>query len=86
MAVSTPSISYTISQDSDKYPDQKIQIQTWFAEKNEIDNRYRSEVVIKKETEKAYLMEFITGVQEEHWVPKSLGKIVKVKNSRLGDF
>ena len=85
MSVSTQ-ISYTISQDSEKYPSQKLQIQSWFAEKNEIANRYKSEVIIKKETEKAYLMEFVTGVPEEHWVPKSLGKIVSMKNSRLGDF
>jgi hypothetical protein len=73
-------------QPSEKYPRSELQIQTWLAEKNEFANRRRSLIQIKKETEKAYLIEFVSGVPEEHWIPKSVCKIVTWMERGLREF
>jgi len=70
----------------EKYPHTELQIQTWIAEKNEFANRKKSLISIKKETEKAFLIEFVTGVQEEHWIPKSVCKVVNRMERALGEF
>ena len=71
---------------SDKYPRSELHIQTWIVEKNEFANRRKSLISIKKETEKAFLIEFINGVQEEHWIPKSVCKIVQRMERGLMEF
>lgn len=75
-------ISYPI-QPSDKYPKATMKIQSWLCEKNEIANRHRTQISIEAETEKAYLIKFITGVPEEHWIPKSVCEIVQRTGARL---
>lgn len=78
-------IPFTI-QPSEKYPRSELQIQTWLAEKNEFANRRRSIIQIKKETEKAYLIEFVSGVPEEYWIPKSVCKVVMRMEKGLREF
>lgn len=71
---------------SEKYPRSELQIQTWLAEKNEFANRRKSPIQIKKETEKAILIEFVTGVPEECWIPKSVCKVVTRMEKGLMEF
>lgn len=70
----------------EKYPRSELQIQTWIAEKNEFANRRKSLISIKKETEKAFLIEFVTGNPEEHWIPKSVCQVINRTERALGDF
>ena len=76
---------FTISP-CEKYPRSELHVQTWIAEKNEFANRKKSLISIKKETEKAFLVEFVTGVQEEHWIPKSVCRVVNRTERGLGEF
>ena len=78
-------IPFTI-QPSEKYRHHELQIQTWLAEKNEFANRRRSLIQIKKETEKAYLIEFVSGVPEKYWIPKSVCKVVMRTEKGLREF
>lgn len=76
---------FTISP-CEKYPRSELHVQTWIAEKNEFANRKKSLISIKKETEKAFLIEFVTGNQEEHWIPKSLCKVITRMERAFGEF
>jgi hypothetical protein len=79
---------------SEKYPHHEIEIQDWIAKAKGIYNRNRQLITIEKESEAridkkgdpnkgAYYIKFKTGVQEEHWIPKSMCKIIERKETSL---
>lgn len=71
---------------SEKYPRSELHIQTWLAEKNDFANRRKSLIQIKRETEKALLIEFVNGATDEHWIPRSCCKVVTRMEKGLGEF
>ena len=78
----TSTISYPI-QPSSKYPKATMKIQSWLCDKIEIANRFRTQISIEAETEKAYRIKFTTGIPEEHWIPKSVCEIVQRTGARI---
>ena len=70
---------------SEKYKSHDIDIPDWFAEKEEFKNQFRSEVEIQAESEKAFMVKLVRS-GEEHWVPKSICKVVERNEKRLFEF
>lgn len=68
-----------------KYKSNDIDIPEWFAEKEEFKNQFRSEAEIIAESEKAFMIRLVRS-GEEHWVPKSISKVVERKEKRLFEF
>lgn len=72
-------ISFTI-RSSKEYPHSMLQIQSWFCEKKEFANRKKSIIEIRGETDKAMLIEFVTGEIERYWIPKSVCRIINFRD------
>ena len=86
MSVPIRMYSYNISKKSPYYPGRVVNIERWFTEKYNFDNRAREIVKIEKISDLAILMTFYSGVNNNRfWVPKSIFRIVNRKNQTL-DF
>lgn len=70
---------------SEKYPRHDIDIPDWFCQKNEFQNQFRTEAEILRETEKAVLVRLVKS-GEEHWIPKSISKVIERKEKSLFTF
>jgi len=70
---------------SEQYPHHELDVQDWFAKKEEFYNQFKSQITISRTTEKAYQIEFEKS-GETHWIPKSQSWIVERKEVSLGNF
>lgn len=65
---------------SEKYPNHKLRISTWFVNKNRIARRRKTPIRILNETEKFYVFRF-TDTSEVYTVLKEKCRIVEIKTT-----
>lgn len=82
---------------SEQYPHHELDVKDWLAKEKGIFNRNKQMISIEKESKSridrkgdpnqgAYYIKFQTGVQEEHWIPKSQCRIIERKETQLSSW
>lgn len=66
---------------SEKYPNHKLRIPTWFATKNRIVRRRKTPIRILNETDKFYVFRFID-TPEVYTVLKEQCRLVEIKTTK----
>lgn len=70
---------------SEEYPRHELDVQDWFAKKEEFFNQFKSPVEILRSTEKAIQIK-LEKSGEEHWIPKSQCKVIERKEVSLSSW
>lgn len=68
-----------------EYKQHTINIPDWFAAENGFANQFRSQAEIVRETPRARLVKLVMS-GEEHWIPKSISKIIERKEKNIFTF
>ena len=69
---------------SEQYSHHELEVQDWFAKKEDFYNQFQSQVGILRTTEKAIQIK-LEKSGEEHWIPRSQCRIIERKEASL-DF
>jgi len=70
---------------SQEYPRHELEIPDWLAKEKEIFNQFKSGVVIRRSTTKAFQIA-LKKSGELHWIPKSQCKIIERKEASFNRF